>query len=754
MDTIDSLTKEYNLDERLIELLVSRGIDTSEKLSRFINPSLDNLTPISAYPAAIDAAKVIKNGIIEKKRFLIYGDYDCDGICSVAILFLHLSDLGADVNYFIPNRHDDGYGINLEAVIKLKEKYSPDIMITVDCGISAVKEIEYIQQNLGISVIITDHHILPDKLPNCIAFDPKDSFGYKDLSGAGVAMRLIEAISGQGEMIKYLDIAAISSIADIVPLIEDNRVIVTLGLEMIKKSPRRGIKFLMDKAKAKAIASDIAYKIAPRINASGRLTDANKVVELFTSEDYFLLQAIVQDIDDENRERRLLTDTLYEEALIELEKYDLKNNRVIILHKPNWDIGILGIAAARISREFNLPTILMTELNGTYKGSGRSVEGIDMHSLLLPLSQLFTAFGGHSQAVGLTIDMLKFNHFFCSAKIAFNAAYDNDNEVKKDYVTLDSIGDIKLFKDIQKLEPFGSGNLKPQFRITTNDYNYTPISNTEHIKALAAPSVEITGFNMLKYINIFNSNFKSEIIADLNINAYNGWGQAIINSIEFDISDKSLTIEDYFDAIYLKQMFYSDVRNTNYIEFDDIDKIIGYSKEQFGTLFIASRLNTCYNVKKYIPKLPLFVLQKDKLSPKTGLLLAPYEFNSSKYYDRLVFLDKPLKNGYIERFIHQGIHETYVIKQSEGPQIKVASERINQIIDKIKELTRYGYKSTEDLYYRLNKSYPCGYGEFATAFYIMYELKALSIGKDFKLNVRDIEIILEESEVFRRINEH
>ncbi len=322
---IVQLAKEFSIDKKLIEILVNRGYDDRNKLYKFLYPSLEDLTDIHKYTGFDEVIERIKCAIDNNEKILIYGDYDCDGVCGVSILYNYFKSIGADVNCFLPNRHTDGYGLSVEALERLAEEYLSDLLITVDCGITGVEEVEYAREVLGFDVIITDHHEMGEVLPDCLIFNPKMSGGdcFRDLCGAGVALRIVEGLGGEKERDKYLDIAAIATVADVVPLVGDNRIITQAGLKIINSfNVRRGIKKLITSCiKNDVTAYDIGFKIAPRINSLGRLSDANRVLDLFCTDDNFLLDTIVNEINDSNSKRMELTNDLTEMCL------DIGNSR-------------------------------------------------------------------------------------------------------------------------------------------------------------------------------------------------------------------------------------------------------------------------------------------------------------------------------------------------------------------------------------------------------------------------------------------
>ena len=748
--TAQELALQFDLDINLANLLHIRGIDTNDKASKFLNPCIDNITKIELYKGAISVAERINNAINNKESILIYGDYDCDGICSVAMLYLYLISRNATVSYYIPARHTDGYGINIDAVSRLKQEYSPDVIITVDCGISAYKEIDFIKNKFGIEVIVTDHHNPPSILPNALIFNPKCEGGFQELSGAGVVLRLIEAMSDREEMLKYIDIAAIATIADIVPLVDDNRVITALGLKALKSSPRRGLKILKDIAKCDYKASDIAFKIAPRINATGRLSDATKVVQLFISDDHFLLHSIAREIDNDNNDRRLLSEKTYQEALIMLEDYDLINNQFIVLSSKEWDIGVLGIAAAKIAREFNRPTMLLTLTNGYHKGSGRSVKGINLYNIMLTYKDNYHSFGGHSQAIGVSFTENYLEEFVKSINSQQVEQFEipcTDNTIELGAI------EFKLFKDLERLEPFGCGNNKPKFTYNKSNLSFGIISNTSHIKAKFNKDIEFVGFNLDSHIHLLNSDLEYKLTLDLNINKYNGHGQGIINSLEYIPKCEK---DEYLQACYLKQLLYNDECTRRVINIDSIEKL--EINSNYGTLIIASEINTCYNVMSKCNNILEFaIIDKATFNPVNCLIIAPNSVNVTKYYNRVVFVDKPLQSGYIDRFNYNKDAEIYVVNldTNKSFNVNVDNEKLQTAYKVIKGLLlKTKPRNINALYDIVSKKYYVKYLDFMATFYILYELKALVVDSKFNIITNDLELDINSSKIYGRLNEH
>ena len=315
------LQRELALDKIVADLLVKRGIDDVEKAREFLHPTLASMTPLNEYSGISEIAERLKTAIENGESIVIYGDYDCDGVCAVSILYAYLSKASkGKVNYFIPNRHSDGYGISVSALDYIAENTDAQVVISVDCGINSVEEVDYAQQELGFDMLITDHHQPGEKLPDCPVFNPHVSAltdtAFRNLCGAGVALRLVEALAGVDESKRYYDIAALATVADVVPLTGDNRVITYYGLVSINRRYRRGITLLADSCiKGQVTSSDIAFKLAPRINAMGRVKDANEVVQLFVENDMFLLKCLVDEINKANDVRQQLTEQSFYNTL-------------------------------------------------------------------------------------------------------------------------------------------------------------------------------------------------------------------------------------------------------------------------------------------------------------------------------------------------------------------------------------------------------------------------------------------------------
>ena len=410
-EIVNKIAEGHGISTLLAKILVNRGIVDSKQIKVFLEPQRHDFhNPFDM----LDMEKAV-NRIIEainnKEKTIIYGDYDVDGITSITVLKKFLNERGLDVDYYIPNRLEEGYGLNKEAVEEI-EKKGYKLMITVDCGISGIEEVE-LANSLGIETIITDHHEQLDILPNAYAIiNPKrrdNTYPFRGLAGVGVVFKVIQAISmklnlDEKEYLKYLDIVCIGTISDIVPLVDENRVIAKLGLMLVKCTKNVGLKELIQESGYKTIDSGmVSFGIAPRINACGRMGKQEEALELFLTDNPEKAKTITKRLNEYNTQRQETEKQIFEQAISELEKENLEEKSSIVLAGENWHHGVIGIVASRITEKFFKPTILICIEDDIGKGSGRSVPGFDLHEALAQSSKYLEKYGGHEMAVGLSL---------------------------------------------------------------------------------------------------------------------------------------------------------------------------------------------------------------------------------------------------------------------------------------------------------------------------------------------------------------
>ena len=392
------------MPEALYRLMVRRGIGSAEEARAFLRPNRDMLNDPGLLPGVSRAAEKIKKAVADGRRICVYGDYDVDGVSASSILKLCLTKMGGNVEVYLPSRHEEGYGLNEKAVREIAGKY--DLMITVDCGITSV-ELIALATELGLETIVTDHHRPGEELPKTLVINPLvGDYPDKYLCGGGVAFKLAEELVGRDAAMEYIDIAALATVADIVTLTGENRVITKLGLDSMNKNPRPGIAALRDVAGMgdKPFSSGmLGFQIGPRLNASGRLGSARRAFELLTTDDAKHARELAVELNAENELRRQIETEISSAAMKQLEDFDFVEHRAIVIAGEGWNSGVIGLAASRIVEMYNYPTILISVNDGVGVGSCRSIPGVDIHKALTAVAGRMVKFGGHAQAAGLTI---------------------------------------------------------------------------------------------------------------------------------------------------------------------------------------------------------------------------------------------------------------------------------------------------------------------------------------------------------------
>lgn len=469
---VEEYVEKFNVSEFIAKLLISKDIKKDD-VSNFLKPDISNLND----PYLLeDMDKIVDRIILAKdknEKVVIYGDYDVDGITSITLLYSFLKNLGMDTSYYLPDRLKEGYGLNKEALAKLKDE-GFNLVITVDCGISAVEEVDY-AKSLGLDICITDHHECAEVLPKaCATVNPKrpnSKYPFNMLAGVGVTFKVITALVKRLNMrdydyLKYLDIVAVGTIADIVPLVGENRVITANGLKLLNKTKNYGLKALTKVSGITNIDSDtVSFGLAPRINASGRMADASVAVKMLLSESGMEAFNFAKVLDEQNRLRQEVESKIFKEAEEIIQKEGLENKKTMVIAGNNWHQGVIGIVASKLTEKYMKPVILLTYDDKIAKGSGRIPQGISLYEALTKCSDLLITFGGHELAAGMTLkkdDIEKFKERFEQVVISmkpddFVKVIDLDLEITKEDLTIENINDINL------IAPFGQKNKKPTF---------------------------------------------------------------------------------------------------------------------------------------------------------------------------------------------------------------------------------------------------------------------------------------------------
>ena len=523
--SVQRLTDSLNISPILARLLVIRDIKTFNQAKQFFRPSLDFIHDPFLMDQMESATTRVITALTQNQKICIYGDYDVDGTCATALLFMFLKELDANVEFYIPRRLEEGYGISTTAIDIVKEK-GTNLMIAVDCGITAITETDYANQ-LGIDVIICDHHQPKEDIPKAFAvldpLKPGCNYPFKYLSGAGVAFKLAqglcERIGKRGLPLKYLDLVALAGAADIVPLIDENRILVNEGLNQVNLNPRPGIEALIEMGRLQTgqlTSGQIVFTLAPRINAVGRLGDAERAVNLLIATNKKEALKLAEVLETENYERRKIDVDTFEAAkeLVD-SQIDLDEELAIVLHSDHWHPGVIGIVASRLVEKYYRPSVLLTTIDGIAKGSARSINGFNIYEALQKCDDLLLHFGGHQAAAGLALEVDKIDEF----RIRLNEVLKSSitSEDLSEEISIDSkirFSEItpKFLRILEQFSPFGPGNLRPVFLSeSVHVANVPRIVGNNHLVASFRQSgtdkvFDSIGFNMGDHFDLIKNN--------------------------------------------------------------------------------------------------------------------------------------------------------------------------------------------------------------------------------------------------------
>ena len=497
-NTVSSVKKAFRTSEVIARVLANRNILNPNLARPFFTPNLDMLHNPYLMQDMDKAVERVLTNINSGKPIMVFGDYDVDGTTGAASLYLAFQKFGADVTYYIPDREKEGYGLSYHG-IEVAKDIGIDLIITCDCGINAFVQVDFANEQ-NIDIIITDHHTTDTELPKAHAIlNPKREdceYPFKGLCGGGVAFKLITAIGNElniplTDYEEIIPLITLGTAADVVPIKDENRVIVHHGLNILENLEKPGLKTLLELAGLKGHISvgQLVFSIAPRINAAGRIGDANRAVELLVTDDQDKARLLAKELDNENKRRQIIQQAVVDEALLKVNaEADLKNENALVLANAGWHPGVVGIVASKIKEEFNRPTIIIALENGSGKGSARSVAGFDLYEALTACKTHLDGYGGHPMAAGLTLSNKKLEDF---KKAFINFANERLTEENlQATLTLDSeiaLQDItpRFMEFLDKLSPYGPGNMRPKFAIRNAEIAGAPkvIGKTgEHIR--------------------------------------------------------------------------------------------------------------------------------------------------------------------------------------------------------------------------------------------------------------------------------
>jgi len=547
---IDSLAKQLSVDILISKILVQRGVNTFDKAKKFFRPNLDDLYDPFLMKDMDIAVDRIKKAISKKEKILIYGDYDVDGVTSVALVYSYLIKNYSNIIKYIPDRYNEGYGISKKGIDYAKGE-KVNLIISLDCGITAIDKINYANE-LEIDFIICDHHIPLENLPNAVAvLDPKRKdckYPFKELCGCGIGFKLIQAINIVNkkpfdDLKFYLDLVSIAIAADIVPIIDENRILAFYGIEQINKNPRAGLTEMINSIKSKIKINDLVFRIAPRINSSGRMDKAMRSVELLIQKNDKDIFDLSKKIELFNTERRIKQEIIINEAIEEINNKTEKKTFSITVYKQDWHKGIIGIVASKLVEYYYKPTIVLTKSKDLIVGSVRSVKGLDIYNVLKKCKNVLIQFGGHKYAAGVTLNKNNLNEFKKMFEKNVKSSISEDQKIRSIYYESEiKFADItdKLFRILDQLAPFGPKNSKPLF-VThkCQDTGASRIVGKEkdhlRIEVIDNYGEKMSGiaFSKANYISEIKKKQNFSILYSIHKNEFNGKNNIELNVKEF-----------------------------------------------------------------------------------------------------------------------------------------------------------------------------------------------------------------------------
>lgn len=537
---IEVLQKALQVDPFIATLLVERGIETFEEAKKFFRPSLKDLHDPYLMKDMDKAVARIEQAIANQENILVYGDYDVDGTTSVALMSSYLKTKYELVLTYIPNRYDEGYGISHKGIhFALENDFK--LIIALDCGIKAVDKIAYAKE-LGIDVIICDHHRPGNEVPDAVAvLDPKQNdcnYPYKELCGCGVGFKLVQALAANDgldveDLVDYLDLVATAIGADIVPITGENRVLAYFGLQIINSFPRPGIKAILDQVnKTELTITDVVFVVAPRINAAGRMKHGNYAVTLLVETDFEKAHQFAQEIDEYNSDRREEDKRITEEALIQIEQKKEQNSLTTVVYQEDWHKGVIGIVASRLTETYYRPTLVFTRSGDKLAASARSVRGFDVYNAIEACSKYIEQFGGHKYAAGLTMKEENYEAF----KQAFEDEVSNtiDRSLLIPEIKIDTKIDLKdltpkFYRIIKQFAPYGPGNMTPVFlteNLRDTGYGKCVGSDKTHLRMTVTQqtgnNLVAIGFGMGDKVDLITKNKLFKAVYSVDENEWKG----------------------------------------------------------------------------------------------------------------------------------------------------------------------------------------------------------------------------------------
>lgn len=738
---VEEYAKEFNVLLSTMYLILSRGLSTKEEISDYLSTGqlLD--------PFLIKGMKELCERIQLAKQMgdkvLIFGDYDVDGVSATAIMLKTLKKLGINADFYLPNRYVDGYGLTCDCLDKIEKMYAPDLIITVDCGISCAKEVEYAKEK-GIEIVVTDHHEIPEVLPDTLVLNAKiegQEYPFHELCGTGLAYKISEALLGQKKAEEFLPIAAIATIADIVSLTGENRNIVKRGLKAFDKLPF-GLKVLFRDNKvslSNPTSTDIAFKIAPKINSSGRMGDAKDSLALYMSEDAVTVNKYLEKIKQHNAKRQELSTKIMEDCEKAIKKMDLSKTRVICLASKKWDQGVLGIVCARLVETFNRPVFLFAQVDDVLHGSGRSIDDINIHELLSCQSDILETFGGHTMAAGLS---LKREHYeeFCNRVNAFAFEHISDKvfipikyydmEVKSEDLT------DRFLQELQLLEPYGCDNPRPKFKISAENVEIQPRKYCPQHCDVKIGDLQLVYFNYVKKYNFLKFSRYKNFIFELQGSGKNG----VVD--DFDMG--SYIVENAHMLTYplqYQQLLFADNREAKFSYFPKselLNFVAQTQSEVFGTAFVTYSAYDFVSFSREYSKENIYHIGvcEETCTGYNSLLLSPVGVEWAKNFSKIVFLSPVLDEGFLSELNAVTGAELFIPMEREVDlqrfsNLDLSRETFGRVFKALTTRTFGGCFSIFDYYSKLKGK--VGFDTFYVAYLVFKELGLIEENRDLQL---------------------
>ena len=773
---ISQYAKQFNINSKVMEIIFSKGYRTYDDIADFLSSSKQPFVDPFKLSGMKQCVEKIKDAVEQNKRILVFGDYDVDGMSATAIMLKMFAKLGNDANYYLPNRFVDGYGLTNEVIDKLVAQFSPQLIITVDCGITCAEQVEHCKK-LGIDIIITDHHELPDVLPDTIVVNPKivdQEYKFDGLCGTGVAFKVAQGVLGES-CEEFLPIATIATIADIVPLKNENRIIVTKGLRCLGKYLPYGLKMLFKQNKLNldfVDADDIAFKIAPKLNATGRMGDASISLELMLETNPAKVRELINKINDCNSRRQELCTEVFDDCQNMLKDKNMSNVPIIILKSEKWDSGILGIVCSRLLDIYNRPVILLSQSGDILKGSARSIEDVNIHQVLSSVRDILDVFGGHKVAAGLTLNVKNYDDF-CNRTTAY--MFENINGrafIPIEYYDLElQETDLteKFYNDLKLLEPCGCENQKPRFLVKTNKLRLHPLKpNSLHAYVGVFSKLSLLFFNYLKHIGNLNFSQNYEFVFEFQ-EKRKGLYKGIVKTFTTS-HDIRKSADKYLDAFKMEQFKYVDESKDMpsydiYQESQLLDFIVDCSTSTFGTAFVSYNTQTYRNFINHYDLSNIFEVSilHGEGTGFNALLLCPTDLNFVKNYKKIIFLDEIYDASFIAKINNISDVKIYIpklekISLNNLSLIKLNRTELSKYYKNIIKLEKMEFTGIFAVYSALVRDlkFNISFINFIVYYNILNELKILTPKTvnglySFDIN-RNLKTNLNDSKIYNTIN--